>query len=204
MAIKARDSVVPFNDESAWDGNVREMLQLLGEDPDREGLLDTPRRVREAWREWCSGYQADVVSLIRTFACESAANDLVCATNIPVYSQCEHHLVPFFGVAHIGYLPSGRVLGLSKLARLVRTFSARLQMQERLTAQVAEAVFDHLAPGGVAAVLTCRHLCMEARGVRAQGTCTTTYAFRGSLADESSGWRREFLASVHAAAPMTP
>jgi GTP cyclohydrolase I len=164
-----------------WDQHVRDLLILIGEDPDREGLRETPRRVRESWASSCAGYQVDIKKLVKTFATESSSGDLVSMTNIPVYSHCEHHLLPFFGVAHVAYAPTGRILGLSKIARIVEAFAARLQVQERLTADVAEAIFEHLGPRGVAVIVECRHLCVELRGVRARGISTRTSALRGSL-----------------------
>jgi len=193
----AREELVSLiSSTTSWDRGVRDLLRYLGEDPDRDGLRETPRRIREAWQEWFSGYSIDIGRLFKTFEHESSQNDLVSVTDIPLYSQCEHHLLPFFGSAHIGYIPSGRVLGLSKLARVVRAFASRLQMQERLTAMIADAIQENLTPKGVAVSLTCRHLCMEARGVRTPGTLTTTYAFRGCLVDQQSAQRADFLAGI--------
>ena len=189
-------SVKPVLDAPpSWDDHVRDLLFLLGENPDREGLRETPRRVREAWQESCRGYSVDVATLIKTFAHDDRSEELVSVTNIPVYSHCEHHLLPFFGVAHVAYEPAGRVLGLSKIARIVQAFATRLQVQERLTAQIADAIWTHLAPHGVSVVVVCRHLCVELRGVKARGVATRTSAVRGAAAQKSEQYA-DFLAEI--------
>jgi len=172
---------------------VRRLLQYVGEDPEREGLRATPSRVLKAWREWCSGYGQTPEDILTTF--EDGAeevNELVIMRRIPVWSTCEHHLAPFFGEATIGYIPNGRIVGLSKLVRLTEIFARRLQVQERLTSQIANALMDYLKPKGAGVVLECRHMCMESRGVRTPGTPTTTSALRGVLFEDPRA-RAEFF-----------
>ncbi|HJC27937.1 MAG TPA: GTP cyclohydrolase I FolE [Candidatus Dietzia intestinipullorum] len=166
---------------------VRELLFAVGEDPDREGLLETPSRVARAYREVFAGLFSDPSEVLsKTF--DEDHRELVLVRDIPIYSTCEHHLVPFHGVAHIGYIPgkSGAVTGLSKLARLVDLFAKRPQVQERLTGQVADALVDRLDPSGVLVVIECEHLCMSMRGIRKAGAVTTTSAVRGSLRTNAS------------------
>ncbi len=182
----------PFDTED-W----RRLLRSLGDDPDRPGLRDTPRRLEGAWRHWMSGYQQDPAELLTLF--EDGAeeyNELIVVRGIPVYSHCEHHLAPFFGTATIGYVPNQRIVGLSKLTRLVDVFAKRLQVQERLTRQIADAMMTHLDPIAVGVIIRCRHLCMESRGIRAIGEETTTSAMLGGLLTNSA-LRNEFLALDH-------
>ena len=162
---------------------VRELLIAVGEDPDREGLRETPARVARAFAETFSGlWQDPREALNATF--DIGHDEMILVKDIDVYSTCEHHLVPFHGVAHVGYIPSeGRVTGLSKLARLVNVFARRPQVQERLTAQVADALVDVLSPRGVIVVVECEHLCMSMRGVRKPGSKTVTSAVRGQMRD---------------------
>lgn len=172
---------------------VEDLLGTLDPAPGREGLRDTPGRVARAWDEWTAGYGQDPAAVLKTFEDGAEGSDqLVLVRDIPVYSHCEHHLAPFFGVAHIGYIPDGKVVGLSKLARLTEVFARRLQVQERLTNQIADALAEHLAPKGVGVMLSCRHLCMESRGISRQGTSTTTSALRGVLLEQHDA-RAEFL-----------
>lgn len=168
----------------------------VGGGPLREGLRETPARVAKAWvDEWASGYKQDGVALLKTFADGANGYDeMVVETDIPVYSHCEHHLAPIFGVAHIGYVPRDRVVGLSKLPRIVDVYARRLQVQERLTTQIADALNAGLQPLGVAVVLECRHLCMESRGVRRRGIVTTTSKLLGVLRDPTA--RAEFFSLV--------
>lgn len=165
---------------------VRELLLAVGEDPDREGLRDTPARVARAYRETFSGLYFDPSeALERTFG--EGHREMVLIRDIPIYSTCEHHLVPFHGVAHLGYIPGdeGTVTGLSKLARLVDGFAKRPQVQERLTTQVADAIIDRLHASGVIVVIECEHLCMSMRGIRKPGAVTMTSAVRGTFASNS-------------------
>ena len=166
---------------------VREILLAVGEDPERSGLVDTPKRVAKAYAETFSGLHQDPEDVLGvTFDLDH--EELVLVKDIPFYSTCEHHLVPFHGVAHVGYIPShdGRVTGLSKLARLVDIFARRPQVQERLTTQVADALVHHLKPRGVIVVISCEHMCMSMRGVRKPGAHTVTSAVRGQLHDPAT------------------
>ncbi|UVE94512.1 GTP cyclohydrolase I FolE [Dietzia sp. B32] len=166
---------------------VRELLLAVGEDPEREGLRDTPARVARAYREVFAGLYTDPSDVLsKTF--DEDHRELVLVRDIPIYSTCEHHLVPFHGVAHIGYIPgqSGAVTGLSKLARLVDLYAKRPQVQERLTSQVADALVDKLDPSGVLVVIECEHLCMSMRGIRKAGSITTTSAVRGIMRSNAS------------------
>lgn len=158
----------------------------------RPGLEETPARFAKAWEFFTSGYRQDPAEVLKTF--EDGAqgyNGMVVVNKIPVFSMCEHHLLVFFGQARIAYIPDGRVLGLSKFARLVEVFSRRLQVQERLTVQIADALQEHLQPKGLGVILECRHLCMEARGVKTQGSVTATSALRGCFNEDKV--RHEFL-----------
>jgi GTP cyclohydrolase I len=160
---------------------VREILIGVGEDPDREGLRETPRRVARAYGEIFDGMQADPAEILAT-TFDLGHDEMVLVRDIEVWSTCEHHLLPFTGVAHVAYIPShGRITGLSKLARLVDAFAKRPQVQERLTSQVADALVEHLQPQGVMVVVECEHLCMTMRGVRKPGAKTVTSAVRGVM-----------------------
>ena len=162
--------------------NVRSLLSFIGEDPDREGLLDTPQRVVKAMHEHFWGYHADPFEpLQRTFGEIEGYDELVLLQDIEVHSHCEHHMVPFIGRAHVAYIPNGRVVGLSKLARVVDIYSKRLQVQEKLTAQIANAINTTLRPRGVAVVIQARHFCMCYRGVRQPAAVTTTSKLHGSF-----------------------
>lgn len=172
---------------------VRALLVHIGEDPTREGLLETPARVLKAWKEWAQGYQQDPASVLKVFEDGAEGYDqLVVVHNIPVISKCEHHLADVVGVAHVGYIPNGRIVGLSKLSRIVDVFARRLQVQERLTEQVAEALDTHLKPKGVAVTIRATHGCMSTRGVKVHGSVTSTSAMRGALLYRAEA-RAEFL-----------
>ena len=173
---------------------VRDLLRYVGEDPDRPGLIETPERVRKAWKAWTAGYSESASTLLKTFedGAELCGDEMVIVRDIEFYSHCEHHMAPFFGVAHVAYIPDGKVVGLSKLARVVDVFARRLQVQERLTNQVANAIADSLNPQGVGVVMRAKHFCMCSRGVNKQGSETMTSALRGALRDEPSA-RAEFL-----------
>lgn len=164
---------------------VRELLFAVGEDPDREGLIDTPGRVARAYAETFAGLRQDPGDVLNAVFDIGGHEEMILVKGIEVYSTCEHHLVPFHGVAHVGYIPGldGRVTGLSKLARLVEVFARRPQVQERLTAQIADALVQFLAPRGVIVVVECEHLCMSMRGVRKAGARTVTSAVRGQMRD---------------------
>ena len=181
-------------DRERAEAAVRELLIAVGEDPDREGLLETPARVARAYAEMFAGLHTEPTDVLnKTFSEDH--QELVLVRDIPIYSTCEHHLVPFFGVAHIGYIPgeSGQVTGLSKLARLVDLFAKRPQVQERLTSQVADALVDKLGAQAVIVVIECEHLCMAMRGIRKPGAMTTTSAVRGGFKRNASS-RAEALA----------
>ncbi|CAL8969776.1 GTP cyclohydrolase 1 [Propionicimonas sp. T2.31MG-18] len=165
---------------------VREILIGVGEDPDRDGLRDTPMRVAKAYGEMFSGLRSDPAEVLST-TFDLGHDEMVLVRDIEVWSTCEHHLLPFTGVAHVGYIPShGRITGLSKLARLVDAFAKRPQVQERLTSEVADALVKHLSPQGVIVVIECEHLCMTMRGVRKPGAKTVTSAVRGVMANPAT------------------
>ncbi|HEY6877928.1 MAG TPA: GTP cyclohydrolase I FolE [Polyangiales bacterium] len=165
---------------------VRGILSYLGENPDREGLLDTPARVVRAWDEHFGGYMLDPAEyLAKTFEEVEGYDELVLVSDIEVMSHCEHHMVPFVGKAHVAYIPNGRVVGLSKIARVVDVYAKRLQVQEKLTKQIADALQTHLTPQGVAVILQCQHFCMCYRGVKKPGSWTTTSKLYGAFLDNA-------------------
>jgi len=171
--------------------HISGMLRSLGEDPNREGLEGTPERVTRAWLStWAEGYRLDPLQVLKTFQ-HTAVDQMVMLRDIPVYSHCEHHIAPFFGTAAVAYVPDGRIVGLSKVLRVVDIFAHRLQIQERLTNQIADAMMEGLTPLGVGVLLKCRHMCMESRGVQSRGTITVTNALRGVFMQDSP--RAEFL-----------
>lgn len=179
-----KDSVKRPTREEAEEA-VRTLLRWSGDDPDREGLRETPARVVKSYGEIFGGYFQDPVHLLdRTFEEVAGYDDMVVVTNIPFYSHCEHHMVPVVGQAHVGYLPDGCVLGLSKIARVVDIFAQRLQTQESLTAQIAHSIQDHLEPRGVAVMIEAEHMCMAMRGIRKPGSTTLTTTFTGAFKDE--------------------
>ncbi|HWU92228.1 MAG TPA: GTP cyclohydrolase I FolE [Sphingomicrobium sp.] len=184
------DVVVPTDVAEA----VRTLIRWAGDDPDREGLLDTPRRVAKAWREYARGYGEDPAAhLGRTFEEVGGYDEIVLLKDIPFQSHCEHHMAPIIGKAAIAYLPDHKVVGISKLARVLHGFARRLQVQERLTAQVADAIWQHLQPKGVAVVIEASHACMTARGVRTPGVMMTTSRMMGTFREDERS-RREVLA----------
>ncbi|MCB2086634.1 MAG: GTP cyclohydrolase I FolE [Sphingomonadaceae bacterium] len=172
---------------------IRTLLEWAGEDPGREGLIDTPKRVARAWKEYCVGYEEDPsIHLSRVFEEVGGYDEIVLLKDIPFQSHCEHHMAPIHGKAAIAYLPNERVVGISKLARVLHGFARRLQIQERLTAEVAECIWQHLEPRGVAVVIDATHACMTARGVRTPGVSMVTSRMMGTfLEDERS--RKEVL-----------
>jgi GTP cyclohydrolase I len=173
---------------------VRTLIRWAGDDPDREGLLDTPARVARAWKEYAKGYGEDPSHhLSRTFDEVGGYDEIVLLKDIPFQSHCEHHLAPIIGKASIAYLPARRVVGISKLARVLHGFARRLQVQERLTAQVADCICEHLQPQGVAVVIEASHACMTARGVRTPGVMMTTSRMMGVFREDERS-RREVLA----------
>ena len=179
---------------------VRGLLHHIGEDPEREGLLDTPRRVVKAMDEHFWGYHADPVEpLLRTFSEIEGYDELVLLQDLEIQSHCEHHMVPFVGKAHVAYIPNGRVVGLSKLARVVEIYSKRLQVQEKLTAQIANTIQETLEPQGVAVILQCRHFCMCYRGVQQPRAWTTTSKLHGIFLEDAAA--RSELFTLIAARP---
>ncbi|MBI4548769.1 MAG: GTP cyclohydrolase I FolE [Ignavibacteriae bacterium] len=171
---------------------VREILEILGENPAREGLRRTPRRVAKAWEFLTSGYKQDVKKVLNGAVFSEKYNEMVIVKDIDFFSLCEHHMLPFYGKAHIAYIPNGKIIGLSKLPRVVEVFSRRLQVQERLTQQIADTLYETLEPDGVAVVIEARHLCMMMRGVEKQNSVATTSAMLGSFRDDERT-RNEFL-----------
>jgi GTP cyclohydrolase IA len=186
-------------DENVTNGlvtNYKECLTMLGEDAGREGLLKTPERMAKAMQFMTQGYQMDAVAVLNSAKFHEDVSEMVIVKNIELYSMCEHHMLPFFGKAHIAYIPNGYITGLSKLARVVDVFARRLQVQERLTTQVLEAIKEALQPLGVAVVIEAQHLCMMMRGVQKQNSATTTSAFYGEF--EKDKTRSEFLKLISA------
>lgn len=178
---------------------VRRQLELLGEDPDRDGIVKTPERVAKALTWLTRGYDADVRGVIGDAVFEETHESMVMVRDIEMYSMCEHHMLPFFGKVHVAYIPDGRIVGLSKLPRIVEVFARRLQVQERLTEQVAQAIEEVLRPRGVGVVVEAVHLCMMMRGVEKQNSKTITSALRGQLR-ECPMTRDEFLGLAHQSA----
>jgi GTP cyclohydrolase I len=177
------------------ESHYRDILKDLGEDPKREGLQKTPHRVAKALRELTSGYRVDVDAMINNALFHESYNEMVLVRDISFYSMCEHHMLPFFGRAHVAYLPNKRIIGLSKIPKLVEIFSRRLQVQERLTLQIAETLESKLKPRGVAVVLEARHLCMEMRGAESHRSPTTTSCMLGNF-QKDARTRKEFLELV--------
>jgi len=171
--------------------NYRESIALLGEDPNREGLLKTPERVAKSMQYLTQGYQIDPKAILNSAKFHEDVSEMVIVKDIELFSLCEHHMLPFFGKAHVAYIPNGYITGLSKIARVVDTYSRRLQVQERLTSQILNAIKDTLNPLGVAVVIEASHLCMMMRGVQKQNSVTTTSAFSGEF--EKNETRSEFI-----------
>ncbi len=176
--------------------NVRSLLALIGEDPEREGLLQTPRRVAKSMEYLTSGYRKNIREELNGAIFTEKYDEMVIVKDIDYFSMCEHHLLPFYGKAHVAYIPKGKIVGLSKIPRIVEVFSRRLQVQERLTQQIAETLFDVLEPDGVAVVIEGRHLCMMMRGVEKQNSVATTSAMLGSFRDDERT-RNEFLKLIN-------
>ena len=186
-------------DDAGYAALVRQQLALLGEDPDREGLVRTPERVAKAMQFLTAGYEMTVADVVGSALFEEQHENMVMVRDIELYSLCEHHMLPFFGKAHVAYIPNGRIVGLSKLPRIVEMFARRLQVQERLTDQVASAIDDVLAPRGVGVVIEAYHMCMMMRGVEKQNSRTITSALRGVFRDDGKT-RDEFLRLAYATA----
>lgn len=171
---------------------VKEIIALVGEDPNREGLLRTPHRVAKAWGFLTSGYSQDIKAVLNGAVFTEKYDEMVIVKDIDFFSLCEHHMLPFYGKAHMAYIPNGKILGLSKLPRIVEVFSRRLQVQERMTQQIADTLYETLEPDGVAVVIEARHLCMMMRGVEKQNSVATTSAMLGSFREDERT-RNEFL-----------
>ncbi len=173
-----------------------DILEALGEDPKREGLIKTPERVAKALQYLTHGYDIDGAEVLRSAMFEEEYSQMVVVKDIEVYSMCEHHMLPFFGKAHIAYIPNGHIVGLSKIPRVVDAFARRLQVQERLTNEIRDCIQDTLKPAGVAVVIECKHMCMAMRGVQKQNSVTTTSAFTGAFQNDVT--RSEFLRLITA------
>jgi len=191
---QATDALRPSQQDA--EAAVRTLLRWAGDDPDREGLIDTPKRVAQAYREWFCGYEDDPVELLaRSFEEVEGYDEMVVLRDIRLESMCEHHMCPIIGKAHVAYLPNGRVTGISKLARVVEAYGKRLQIQEKLTAQIANTLQDVLQPKGVAVVIEAVHQCMTTRGVHKTGVSMVTSRMLGAFRDDPST-RREFLSMI--------
>lgn len=177
---------------------IKDLLIKIGEDPDREGLLRTPKRVSDAFEFLTKGYKENLETLVNKAIFTENYDEMVLVKNIDIFSMCEHHLLPFIGVCHVGYIPDGKIIGLSKIPRIVDMFARRLQVQERLTDQIAESIDSVLKPKGVGVVITARHLCMMMRGIEKQNTGVTTSSMFGSF-KKNQRTRSEFLSLINQA-----
>ncbi len=196
MPYKVEEQFDPQRTEELA-GHYREILRLLGEDPAREGLLKTPMRVAKSMQFLTRGYQEDGAQILRSAMFREEYHQMVVVKDIELYSMCEHHLLPFYGKAHVAYIPDGYITGLSKIARVVETFARRLQVQERLTVQIRDCIQDTLHPLGVAVVIEAAHMCMQVRGVQKQNSVTTTSAFTGTFLSDIRT-RNEFMTLIGA------
>ncbi len=194
MTLKLDTTTGPAFDRERIEAAVRELLHAIGEDPDREGLRDTPRRIAEGYAEVFAGMHADPAALLRV-GFEEGHDEMVILRDIPFFSMCEHHLLPFHGSAHVAYVPRGRVVGISKIARLVDAVARRPQLQERLTSQIADTLIDALEPDGVAVAVQAEHLCMTMRGIKKPGSRMITSAMRGTFQSQPET-RTEFLSLI--------
>ncbi len=177
-------------DKARIEKAVREILIAIGEDPDREGLVETPKRVANMYEEIFAGLDSDPHRLLKVFD-EGDNDEMVVVRDIPMYSMCEHHMLPFFGKAHVAYIPNGKIVGLSKIPRIVDAFARRMQVQERLTDQIKDCIQEALEPLGVAVVIEAQHMCMQMRGIQKQNSVTTTSSFTGAF--EKDKTRKEFI-----------
>jgi GTP cyclohydrolase I len=179
---------------------IREFIKRFAENSNREGLKETPSRVAKAWKFWCSGYDQNPADVLKEFKDGGEVYDqMLMQADIPTYSHCEHHMAAMFGVTHVAYIPNGKVVGLSKLSRVVEIYSRRLQVQERMTDQIADALWDNLQPKGVGVLMQLRHMCVESRGVQKPGTITLSSALRGCIKEEPE-CRNEFFSMARMAA----
>jgi len=183
-------------DLKAIEKATENILKAIGEDPNREGLIKTPKRVAKAFEEICSGYFKDPKEVLNDALFESTNNEMVVVRDIEFYSMCEHHILPFFGRVHVAYIPDKKVVGLSKIPRMVEVFARRLQIQEQLTEQIADAIMDVVKPKGVGVVIHARHMCMEMRGVKSKYSYTSSSALRGIFLEEKT--REEFFNIINA------
>jgi GTP cyclohydrolase I len=200
MVSKSKSSALLDNDglkDVGTEEIYRELLRRMGEDPNRDGLLRTPGRVEKTMAYLTKGYQEDPLQLLRAALFDVDYDEMVIVKDVEMFSLCEHHLLPFFGKVHVAYIPRGKVVGLSKIARLVEVFSRRLQVQERMTRQIADAIQDAIAPQGVGVVIEARHLCMMMRGIEKQNSSTVTSAMVGCFREKET--RAEFLSLVRPA-----
>ena len=177
------------------ENSVKEILEHIGEDPNREGLIDTPTRVRKAWEFMCGGYKEDPKEIINKALFTSSNDEMVVVKDIEFYSMCEHHMLPIIGKVHVAYIPNGKVVGLSKIPRVVDLFARRLQIQEQLTEQICDALNETVNPKGVAVVIDARHMCMEMRGVQKINSSTVTSALRGLFKKEKKT-KDEFMSII--------
>ena len=187
-ALPSRHSDVPNGTlaENELAGNVTHILELIGEDPTREGLLKTPERVAKALQFFTEGYEKDANAILSSALFSEDYDEMILVKDIEVYSLCEHHMVPFFGTAHVAYIPDGKIVGLSKIPRIVDVFARRLQVQERLTMQIRDAIEEVLAPKGVAVIIEAKHMCMVMRGVQKQHSSTSTSAVSGAFREAAT------------------
>jgi len=187
-----------YGEESTQDiaGHYHQILTSLGEDPNREGLLKTPERVAKALQFLTHGYNLNAEDILKSAMFKEDYSQMVLVKDIEVYSMCEHHMLPFFGKAHIAYIPNGYIVGLSKIPRVVDVFARRLQVQERLTNEIRDCIHNTLKPAGVAVVIECKHMCMSMRGIQKQNSVTTTSAFTGEFENDTT--RSEFLRLISA------
>lgn len=187
-----------YNEEATQNiaGHYHEILTSLGEDPNREGLLKTPERVAKALQFLTHGYNLNAEEILKSAMFKEDYSQMVLVKDIEVYSMCEHHMLPFFGKAHIAYIPNGHIVGLSKIPRVVDVFARRLQVQERLTNEIRDCIDNTLKPAGVAVVIECKHMCMSMRGIQKQNSVTTTSAFTGEFMNDTT--RSEFLRLISA------
>jgi len=197
MTNKIEGLNVSDTNNEAFENAVKTMMESVGEDPSREGLLKTPQRVRKAYDFMYGGYKEDPNEILNSALFSSSNDEMVLIKDIELYSTCEHHLLPIIGRAHVAYIPNGKVVGLSKIPRVVDVFSRRMQIQEQLTEQIAQAIMDTIRPKGVAVVIQARHMCMEMRGVEKINSTTTSSALRGLFkTDEKT--RAEFFSLINA------
>lgn len=195
--IYCRDDIYAPETIEKLKSHYTEILRLLGEDPEREGLVKTPERVAKAWAYLTKGYDEDPIEILRSAIFREEYKQMVLVKDIEIFSVCEHHMLPFVGKAHVAYIPNGYITGLSKIARVVECFARRLQVQERLTLQIRDSIQEALNPVGVAVVIEASHMCMQMRGIEKQGSATTTSAFTGIFLSDPRT-REEFMSLISA------